>query len=170
VLILWKVRLTSINLLYFIFLFEAFLLVALLDFKTHYIYPQPILFAFALRILWLAFYQNHLWLDSLIGMAVGAGTFHFISYFYQVFRGRVGLGEGDATLLGLIGFCFGWKVLLPTIFMSAISGLVGGGLFLLFKKKGIREEIPFAPWMMVGIFCVWIVGEKKISSLITIFS
>ncbi len=92
---------------------------------------------------------------TLLGMFIGAGVFHWIAYLYKVLRNRVGLGEGDATLLGLIGFFFGWSFLFPVIFWGAVFGIAGGGLTLILKKQSLKQEIAFGPWLILAAFLAW---------------
>lgn len=136
-------------------IFESLLLIAFLDFRTHLIFPQPVLFAFFFQAVWLAFARNAEILSSLIGLFMGAGVFHWISYLYQSVRKRVGLGEGDATLLGLIGFAFGWNVLFATIFWGAVFGILCGGTLLLIRRQSWSDEIPFGPWLVLAVFLIW---------------
>lgn len=136
-------------------IFEALLLVAFLDFKTHLIFPQPVIAAFLAQCIWLFLGQNVDLLGSLFGLFMGAGVFHWISYLYQRIRGRIGLGEGDATLLGLIGFAFGWGILFATIFWSAVFGIFCGVSLLVLRRQSWSDEIAFGPWLVLAAFLIW---------------
>ncbi|PCI22852.1 MAG: hypothetical protein COB67_13210 [SAR324 cluster bacterium] len=136
-------------------IFETLFLIAILDFRTYLIFPQPVLFGLLVQIIWLFLGKQTDVLPYWIGLCVGAGIFHWVSYLYQSLRKRVGLGAGDATLLGLIGFFFGWNFLLPTIFWSALLGIVGGTLLLLLGKKSFHQEIAFGPWIVLASFLIW---------------
>ncbi len=136
-------------------IFESLLLIAVLDFRTHLIFPQPVVAAFVVQCIWLILGKSNDVLNSLIGLFMGAGIFHWISYLYQKIRKRVGLGEGDATVLGLIGFAFGWNILFATIFWSAVFGILCGGGLLLLKRQSWSDEIAFGPWLVLAAFLVW---------------
>jgi leader peptidase (prepilin peptidase)/N-methyltransferase len=75
--------------------------------------------------------------------------------FYAVLRALQpgGMGGGDVTLAGLLGFLLaylGWDPLL----LGAVTGFVLGGLFslviLLVRRADRRTAIPFGPWMLLG--------------------
>lgn len=139
--------------------FEALLLIAVLDFKTKLIFPQPLLAAFMVQCIWLALGKGVDFLDALVGLFMGAGIFHWISYLYERIRKRVGLGGGDATLLGLIGFAFGWSVLFPVIFWSAVFGLIWGGGRSLLRRQSWKDEVAFGPWLVLAAFLIWYFPE-----------
>jgi prepilin signal peptidase PulO-like enzyme (type II secretory pathway) len=140
-------------------IFESLLLVAYLDFRTHLIFPQPVVIAFLFQCVWLSLVRSADTLSSLIGLFMGAGIFHWISYLYQNIRKRVGLGEGDATLLGLIGFAFGWNILFSTIFWGAVFGILCGGTLLLLRRQSWADEIAFGPWLVLATFLIWYFPE-----------
>ena len=141
-------------------IFQALLLVSMIDFKTCLIFEHPIIFLLLLQVGWLYFFgtQKQV-IDSLIGLSAGAGIFHWVSYLYQVVRNRVGLGEGDATLLGVIGFCFGWQVLFSIIFWSALFGVIGAGCFLVINRKALSQKVAFGPWIALASFLIWLYPE-----------
>ncbi|MBU2515488.1 prepilin peptidase [bacterium] len=145
----------SIEFVYAILIFELLLLIAIIDFRSHLIFPQPIIIGLVIQSVWLFFFLQTELLNALLGLFLGAGIFHWVSYLYQVIRKRTGLGAGDATLLGLIGFLFGWKILLPIIFWAAVFGILGGGIILLIKKQSLAKEIAFGPWLVLAAFLCW---------------
>ncbi|MDH5560169.1 MAG: prepilin peptidase [Deltaproteobacteria bacterium] len=139
--------------------FECLFVIAVIDFLTYKVYAQPVLIAFTFRTGWLFFYDRSGIIDSILGLLIGAGIFHWIAYFYQSTRNKIGLGQGDATLLGLIGFGLGWKLLLPVIFWSAVFGIIGGWITLKLQKKSLEKEIAFGPWLVIAAFFVWLLPE-----------
>lgn len=145
----------SLAFFHFFLIFEVLLLISIIDFRSYLIFPQPIIAGLIIQSLWLVFYGRIEIINSLIGLFAGAGVFHWIAYLYQIIRKREGLGDGDATLLGLIGFCFGWHILFSTIFWGATFGIIGGGLLLVLKKHSLKKEIAFGPWLVLATFLSW---------------
>lgn len=136
-------------------IFELFLLIAVIDFQSHLIYPQPIVIGLVIHSAWIFYSPNADLQGALLGLFVGAGLFHWIAYLYKVLRNRVGLGDGDATVLGLIGFVLGWKALFSVIFWGAVFGILGGGIILLLNRQSFKHEIAFGPWLVLAAFFAW---------------
>jgi leader peptidase (prepilin peptidase) / N-methyltransferase len=154
--IFWKTG-WSVDFLHYFIVFEAFLLIAIIDLRCYLIFHQPIIFALIAQSCWLYFYGvKEEIIGCVIGLVSGAGLFHWISYLYQTIRNKIGLGEGDATLLGLIGFCFGWRALFPVIFWSSTLALIAAALFFLIKKRSFSSRIAFGPWLVMASFLIWL--------------
>jgi leader peptidase (prepilin peptidase) / N-methyltransferase len=151
---------------YWLLIFESLFLVAIIDFRTHLIYARPILFGLAVQCIWLVFFARAEIIDSLFGLFIGAGVFHWVSYLYKLIRKKDGLGAGDATLLGLIGFILGWSALFPVIFWSSAIGIIGGGIILLFNRQSLTREIAFGPWLIIASFLVWRFPEFFLTLLV----
>ncbi len=141
-------------------LFELFLLIAIIDFRTHLIFPQPVVLGLLVQTFWLLTFENPALLNGIIGLFIGAGIFHWVSYLYVFIRKKEGLGSGDATLLGLIGFVLGWKSLFAVIFLASILGIIGGTLILLINRQPFGKEIAFGPWLSLSAFITWRFSEQ----------
>ena len=68
---------------------------------------------------------------------------------------------GDAKLLGALGACLGWQSLTYILLLSAITGLVGGYIWLKVKNKFLSEAFPFGPYIALSgiimvLWTVWI--------------
>ena len=95
---------------------------------------------------------------SLVGAALGYGSFVAIETGYRRLRGRDGLGRGDAKLLAAAGaWCGGW--LLPLIVLvGALSALVAIGAIALIRRQSpdAGQPFPFGPWLALGFFAGWV--------------
>ena len=60
---------------------------------------------------------------SLIGGIFGYGIIWAIIFFYKQVKNKEGMGLGDAKLLSVIGFWFGWIAIPFVIFISSIVAL-----------------------------------------------
>ncbi|HEY4059071.1 MAG TPA: prepilin peptidase [Kofleriaceae bacterium] len=71
------------------------------------------------------------WWVGLVGVAVGYGVPWAVGEIYFIASDRDGLGLGDSMLLAVIGAPLGWKGVIASLFLGAISGSVVGVLALL---------------------------------------
>ena len=144
------------ELFYMIIIWEIFYYITIIDWKTELIYSHPVVAIFVLHFSYLLYnFEQNIFLSSLIGMISGAGSFFFLSYFYEVIRKKRGIGEGDIVIIGLLGFVFGWQALIPIVFFASCAGIIFGIIFLLWKSKGLREHFPFAPALIGASFFHW---------------
>jgi leader peptidase (prepilin peptidase)/N-methyltransferase len=152
VLIFMKIAI-SWHLLYFFTSWSLLFLIALFDYKYQWFYSSFLVLFFLCRSIFLFFYPTEL-LTSFLGMFLGTGFLYFIAFFYQFFTKKEGLGEGDITLLGLLGYFLGPESLLAVVLYSAFLGILVG-LFLLLKNKK-KEPFAFAPSLILAAFCHWL--------------
>ncbi len=79
------------------------------------------------------------WQEAAIGAASGFfGVWLLFGVLYQKFRGRQGMGLGDAKLMALAGAWFGFRGLLFTLFVGAVQGTVAA--IAVFLVRGRIEE------------------------------
>ncbi len=60
------------------------------------------------------------------------------------------MGMGDAYLAILIGLVTGWPQVLLALILSFFIGAVVGIILILAKKKKMKSQIPFAPFLVLG--------------------
>lgn len=77
---------------------------------------------------------------ALLGLALGAGFPLLMRWGYDAARGREGLGLGDVKLLGALGALYGPQRVILILFISALLGIVSGGLFALCYGAGWRRR------------------------------
>ena len=139
--------------LFFMFaIWSGLIMISIADSLSFLILWQPVVVIFLVRSAMLYFAGSQEILDSVIGLLAGAGFFHFVSYFYLVIRGKVGLGEGDTTVIGLIGFILTWQALLPVILFASVSGIFYLLVARFGKGESLRSQFPFAPALCLGAF------------------
>jgi len=103
------------------------------------------------------------WIDSLLGILLGAGILYGIAAAYYAVRREEGLGMGDVKMLAMIGAFLGWKAVLVTLILSSFSGaLVGIGLIAL-SRGGMRLALPFGTFLSLGALAAMLVGEPLVT-------
>jgi leader peptidase (prepilin peptidase)/N-methyltransferase len=95
--------------------------------------------------------------DRVIGGLAGFATLWLVATGYRWWRGREGLGGGDAKMLGAIGLWLGWR-LLPAVLV--IAGMTGIGWVLLRRWRGERvaadDMLPLGTLMAVAAYPAWL--------------
>lgn len=99
------------------------------------------------------------WLSSLIGTLTAGGAFWLIAKFYPK-----GMGWGDVKFVAALGAYLGFPQIFLVIFLASLTGSVIGFIFLLLKGQGLKQQIPFGPYLVLGglISLYW--GEKIVGN------
>jgi leader peptidase (prepilin peptidase)/N-methyltransferase len=102
-------------------------------------------------------------LERFIGMFACGGAFFLISIIGKKVLKRDAMGDGDTKFVAACGFLVGWKLCLLGIFFGAnIACLIE--LPLIYMKKKEREtEIPFGPYLGLGIFIATLFGSQLLN-------
>ena len=75
------------------------------------------------------------------------------------------MGLGDAKLMSVIGFWFGWISIPFVIFISSAVALILVIPSILNKSRKMSSEIPFGPYIIIG--CILYVSfSNQIKSLL----
>jgi prepilin signal peptidase PulO-like enzyme (type II secretory pathway) len=129
---------------------------ALVDLATLTIEPGLVVGGMALRMGAVLGLQRAGASDALGGLLAGAGLLAIVGFAYQWLRGREGLGEGDAAVLGLIGAFVGWRGILPVVLLATATGLILGVPALLALRRPLHTPLPFAPFLCAGGLAVYL--------------
>lgn len=175
VLLLWRFGLTLQTLFLFSFL-SALLVVSFIDIR-HMIIPNVItLPGIAVGLLYSGFSTDWYvlrdlsktgWsvvigtpiMNSLVGVALGAGMLLLIGGIYELVRKKEGLGMGDVKLLAMIGAFLGWKGVLFVAFTSSVLGTVVGVLVMLYRGKDLGYALPFGPFLSLAAALYCFIGS-----------
>lgn len=90
------------------------------------------------------------YVNSLLGGIFGYSIIWLIILFYKKVRNKEGMGLGDAKLMAVVGFWFGWISIPFTIFISSVVALILVIPSLLKKTKDMSAQIPFGPYIIIG--------------------
>jgi len=148
-----------INLAFLFFIFSSMLAIFIYDLK-HFIIPDKIIYPLtAITLLYLII--NHQ--SSIISyLLAGIGAFLFFLFIHLISKGKW-LGFGDVKLVLFLGIFLGWPNILLSLFLSFIIGaIIGIGLIAL-KGKGLKSQVPFAPFLLIGTFIAFFWGNEIIS-------
>ena len=142
----------------------TFLIIFFIDLK-HFIIPDSLTFPMMALGFAKSFDPNlnslfPNYINSLIGGFFGYGIVWIIIFSYKIFRKKEGMGLGDAKLLAVIGFWFGWISVPFIMFTSSIVALISVMPSLINKSKKFSSEIPFGPFIIIGCILYIIFTEQ----------
>ena len=164
---LFGISLTTILLM---ILSLSFLIIFFIDLK-HFIIPNSLTFSMMILGFIKSFDPNlnsifPNYINSLIGGLFGYGIIFSIIFFYKQIRKKEGMGLGDAKLLAVIGFWFGWIAIPFVLFLSSIFALVSVIPDLIKKNKKMTSQIPFGPYIILATIFYLVFRNNFISIII----
>ena len=145
----------SITTLLLIILSIFFIIIFFIDLK-HFIIPNELTFPLML-IGFIKSFDPNLnqtifpnYINSLLGGLLGYTVIWLIIFLYKKIRNKEGMGLGDAKLMAVVGFWFGWVSVPFTIFISSAVALILVIPSLIKKTRDISAQIPFGPYIIIG--------------------
>jgi len=73
------------------------------------------------------------------------------------------MGFGDVKLAVLLGLILGFPKILAGLFLAFFIGAIIGVALMLLDKKGLKSELPFAPFLILGTFMAMFWGQQLIN-------
>jgi leader peptidase (prepilin peptidase)/N-methyltransferase len=119
--------------------------------------------------LWLEFTQRPVvagLLGSLSGYFVGCAIVWITRILGTLAFGREAMGLGDVHLMGAAGAVVGPLFVVVAFFIAPFFGLAWAGLQMFFKKT---RQIPYGPFLSMGILAVMILHDRILDYLRVVF-
>lgn len=157
---------TSMQTLSYMMLVPFLIIISIIDFRTIYVYDIVILSGIIMQsvILLLSKELRMGLMGNIKGLCIGA----ILSYFLA--KITKSLGDGDILFYGLCAFVLGEKYCLYLIFLSFIIGSIYGIFILLTRKKSIKSEIPFTPFISLATILIILTQDNIINLYFDILS
>jgi len=154
---------------FYSFIVLILIFISLLDFQYKIIpdkivYPG-IIIAFLFNLLYSLFLESSFFsMQSrfslgLLGAEIG---FFFLAFLYFLTKGK-GMGFGDVKLAILMGLILGWPNILLGLFLGFLFGAIIGVGLIIFRRKKMKSEIPFGPFLTGGMLVALLWGEEIIN-------
>jgi leader peptidase (prepilin peptidase)/N-methyltransferase len=141
-------------------LFSALVVVTFIDFD-HQIIPDEItLPGMALGLLAASTVLSPGFTSAAAGLLVGGGLFYLAAVLSRWILHRYGMGGGDIKFIAMIGAFLGWRGMLLTIFLGALTGTFYGVSQILFFGKKRENPIPFGPFLAFGALISLLFGSE----------
>lgn len=98
--------------------------------------------------------------DRLIGAALGFAAFDLVARLYRHFRGREGLGMGDAKLMAAAGAWVGWQGLPSVVLVGSLIALAATLLAAKLRDRPLSAttRVPLGLYLSVGLWATWLFG------------
>ncbi|MBI4029630.1 prepilin peptidase [Candidatus Berkelbacteria bacterium] len=94
-------------------------------------------------------------LNPFFGLLIGAGILALLVLFS---RGRF-MGSGDIYFGAILGLLSSYPLILLSLPLSFFLGGLIASILLLTKTRGLKDPIPFAPFLIISIFVVLFLRE-----------
>ena len=106
--------------------------------------------------------------DSLILALIASAFFLLLNIL-----SRGGMGIGDVKLAAMLGALispFGWSIIGAGFVFAFVLGAIVGLLLLLLKRAIRKTQIPFGPYMLVGVWVALVIGNANCQTVISLWS
>jgi prepilin signal peptidase PulO-like enzyme (type II secretory pathway) len=157
------------TIIYFLYLLiiSSFLIIVFVYDLKHFIIPDKVVFpAIGLALLYGFIHNSQFIIHNSFFAAVGASAFFL--FIVLVSRGR-SMGVGDIKLAFLMGLLLGFPYILVALFFSFLIGAIIGIGLILAKRKTMKSEVPFGPFLVIGTCIALFWGERIIQWYLDLF-
>lgn len=150
----------TITLVKFIILFGFIIVIAMIDFKTTYVYFKTTLMGsiFGLVFIIINYYQGQEIIGYVYGALLSGGILALIVIVTK------GMGWGDVEIGFLCGFYLGFKLTCVMLFLAFVTGGLIGLLLIILKLKTRKDTMPFGPFIAFSTVLTVFFGEWLLTS------
>jgi prepilin signal peptidase PulO-like enzyme (type II secretory pathway) len=157
--------LTSIDLIFYWVLTCFLVIIFVFDLK-HYLIPDKVIYPAITLTLLYQFFKiwnfGHWDLFGIWHLVIGILPSLFFLAIILISR-ETWMGFGDFKLSILMGLILGWPKILVSLFFAFFSGAIFGLILIFLKRKTMKSQIPFAPFLVSGTFFALFFGEEIIN-------
>jgi leader peptidase (prepilin peptidase)/N-methyltransferase len=101
--------------------------------------------------------------DRIAGGCIGYLVVALIALVYRKWRGRDGIGLGDAKLLAAAGAWLGWTTLPSVLLLASVSALIWVVVRYLMDQRTLHAPLPFGAPLAAAFWIVWLYGPLAIN-------
>ncbi len=154
-----------IEVIYYYLIFSLLTVIFIYDLK-HYIIPDKMVFsAIGLSSLWqllLLVLGLTSWFNVGVFLLSGLLAGGFFLIIFSISKGKW-MGFGDVKLAFFMGLFLGMPKILVALFSSFAMGAIISVIMMGLKKKEIKSEIPFGPFLVSGTLVAFLWGGEILS-------
>ena len=119
------------------------------------LFNQSFLRHYALLLTW----SDNIWLNHLFAAAI---AIVFFGLLFFLGKGEI-LGGGDVKLAFALGLILGWPDIAIALFFAFLLGGLFGLILLISRKKTMKDYLPLAPFLVVGVTLTVFLGYQIIN-------
>lgn len=137
---------------------ELIWLLAFLGLISIFLKPPSFLRHYAMIFGWSSNTSN-IWFNHLFGALVGVIFFGLLFYWG---KGKI-MGGGDVKLALALGWLLGWPDIAMALILTFLLGGLSGFILLLSRKKTVKDYLPLAPFLAIGVGLTVLFGYQIIN-------
>jgi leader peptidase (prepilin peptidase)/N-methyltransferase len=107
--------------------------------------------------------------DAITGAAAGYLSLWTVYQLFRLCTGKEGMGYGDFKLLAALGAWMGWRMLLPIILASALTGAVVGIALIVSGRHKRGVPMPFGPFLAAAGWLAMMWGPQWVSAYLGLY-
>lgn len=139
------------------FIFFSMLAIFIYDLR-HFIIPDKILFP----LIFVTFIYVLINSSAVLALLSALGAALFFLIIYLLSKGEW-MGFGDVKLAVFLGLFLSWPNILLGLFLSFVIGAIIGIGLIVFGKKGLKSQVPFGPFLIIGSVIAFFWGQEIIN-------
>ena len=150
---------------YYLIISSLLIIIFVFDLKYHLIPDQFVYSAIFVSCIWYLvssiFFGSYTKYEILnfIYSAIGSALFFLTIYFSTR---KKGLGFGDVEIAFFMGLFLGFPNIIVALFLAFFSGALVGIVLMIFKKKTLKSELPFGPFLVTATLFSLFFGQPLI--------
>lgn len=121
------------------------LYISYFDIKTRVIEPKPNFGIIVISIIFAFIRTDIAFYNPII---TGAVMFLILKVMHKLTKQQI--GDGDVKLIFAYSVVYGFSKIISVLFYSLLSCLIVGIVMVIVRKKNMKLELPFAPFMLFG--------------------
>ena len=145
----------------------CFLIIIFVSDLRYYIIPDKIIYpAILVSGIWYfvsgIFFNSYTGYEILTTIFTAFGVAAFFLSIVLISRGKW-MGLGDPKLAFFMGLFLGFPNILVALFFAFFLGAIIGVGLIIFRKKTLKSEVPFGPFLVLGTLLALFWGESIIN-------
>ena len=102
------------------------------------------------------------WTSYVFGLFAGGLPLLLIALIAGFLLRKEAIGGGDVKLMAFCGFIIGWKLVIPAYLIGIVLGAVISVMLMALGRKKRGDEIPFGPFLSLGVVFSVFFGDALI--------